>query len=188
VRPRKKLGCWSLGSTTLAKARSFVREPSVIDFVFSFAFPDMLKLGEVTVAIPKIAFNVESVQYKSVTFNCWDMGGRNSYLRPFWRHYYRSTQGVIFLVDSNGRDRIGDAASELEEMMSEDALKDCVLLVLANKQDLPNAMSVRGVAEGLRLRELRRRAWHVHGTCATVGDGLYEGLDWLMHAIKFGRK
>jgi small GTP-binding protein len=139
--------------------------------------------------IPTICFNLEMLQFKSVTFNCWDTGGQgNRHLRPIWRHFYQSTQGIIFVVNSNDRERIEDAATELEKVLSEDELKDAVLLVLANKQDLPNAMSVREVAEGLRLRELPNRAWIIHGTCATNGDGLFEGLDWLMHAIKFGRK
>jgi ADP-ribosylation factor protein 1 len=170
------------GKTTLFRERT-----SCAQFRLLMCFSDTLNLGEVSMTIPKIGFNVESVQYKSVTFNCWDIGTQNGDLRPLWRHHYQSTQGVIFLVDSNDRDLIDDAATELEKMMREDELKDACLLVLANKQDLPNAMSIRDVAEGLRLRELRRRAWHIEASCATSGEGLLEGLDWLVHAIEFGR-
>lgn len=57
-------------------------------------------------------------------------------------------------------------------------LRDAVLLVFANKQDLPNAMSASEITDKLGLNELRQRKWYIQSTCATTGDGLYEGLDW----------
>ena len=66
---------------------------------------------------------------------------------------------MIFVVDSNDRDRIGEAADELQRFLSEDELQECILLVLANKQDLPNAMSVEEVTEKMRLNSLRNRNW-----------------------------
>lgn len=50
------------------------------------------------------------------------------------------------MVDSNDRDRAGEAHDELQRMLGEDELRDAVLLVFANKQDLPNAMSVAEVS------------------------------------------
>jgi ADP-ribosylation factor protein 1 len=54
-----------------------------------------------------------------------------------WRHYYQNTQGLIFVVDSNDSDRIDAARDEMHRMLNEDELRDAVLLVFANKQDLP---------------------------------------------------
>ena len=54
---------------------------------------------------------------------------------------------------------------------------DIPILVLANKPDLPQAMKPADVAQKLGLNELSKRQWHVQGTCATNGDGLYEGLN-----------
>ena len=62
-------------------------------------------------------------------------------------------------MDSNDRERISEAADELQRFLSEDELQDCVLLVLANKQDLPNALSVKEVTEKMRLNSLRNRNW-----------------------------
>jgi ADP-ribosylation factor protein 1 len=64
-----------------------------------------LKLGEVVTTIPTIGFNVETVEYKNISFTVWDVGGQDK-IRPLWRHYYQNTQGLIFVVDSNDRDRI----------------------------------------------------------------------------------
>ena len=83
------------------------------------------------------------------------------------------------MVDSNDRDRIDDAKEELHRMLNEDELRDAVLLVFANKQDLPNAMNAADITDKLGLHSLRQRNWYIQATCATSGEGLYEGLDWL---------
>merc|ERR1712050_614790 len=123
---------------------------------------------------PTIGFNVETVEYKNISFQVWDIGGQDK-IRKLWRHYYQNTQGLIFVVDSNDRDRIEDARDELTKMLHEDEMREAVLLVLANKQDLPNAMTAAEVTEKLALHTLRHRQWFIQSACATRGDGLYVG-------------
>eukprot|EP01112_Ceratiomyxa_fruticulosa_P010238 TRINITY_DN26_c0_g1_i4.p1 TRINITY_DN26_c0_g1~~TRINITY_DN26_c0_g1_i4.p1 ORF type:complete len:182 (-),score=35.83 TRINITY_DN26_c0_g1_i4:284-829(-) len=141
-----------------------------------------LKLGEIVTTIPTIGFNVETVEYKNINFTVWDVGGQDK-IRPLWRHYFQNTQGLIFVVDSNDRERVNEANEELQKMLNEDELRDAVLLVFCNKQDLPNAMSVAEVTDKLGLHSLRNRKWYIQSTCATSGDGLYEGLDWLSNTL-----
>ncbi|GFY81016.1 ADP-ribosylation factor 1-like isoform X1 [Actinidia eriantha] len=141
-----------------------------------------LKLGEIVTTIPTIGFNVETVEYKNVSFTVWDVGGQDK-IRPLWRHYFQNTQGLIFVVDSNDKERISEAKDELHRMLSEDELRDAILLVFANKQDLPNAMSVSEITDKIGLHSLRQRRWYIQSTCATSGVGLYEGLDWLSSNI-----
>jgi len=141
-----------------------------------------LKLGEIVTTIPTIGFNVETVEYKNINFTVWDVGGQDK-IRPLWRHYFQNTQGLIFVVDSNDRERIGEASEELQKMLNEDELRDAALLVFANKQDLPNAMSVAEITDKLGLHSMRNRKWYIQSTCATSGDGLYEGLDWLSNVL-----
>lgn len=81
-------------------------------------------------------FNVETVEYKNIQFTVWDVGGQDK-IRPLWRHYFQNTQGIIFVVDSNDRDRVVEARDELQRMLNEDELREALLLVFANKQDLP---------------------------------------------------
>jgi ADP-ribosylation factor protein 1 len=146
-----------------------------------------LKLGEVVTTIPTIGFNVETVEYKNLSFTVWDVGGQDK-IRPLWRHYYQGTNGLIYVVDSNDRDRIEDAREELTKMLNEDDMRDAVLLVFANKQDLPQAMPAAEVTEKLGLHNLRSRQWFIQSACATTGDGLYEGLDWLSRTLSSGKK
>ncbi|XP_041485285.1 uncharacterized protein LOC121431693 [Lytechinus variegatus] len=146
-----------------------------------------LKLGEIVTTIPTIGFNVETVEYKNISFTVWDVGGQDK-IRPLWRHYYQNTQGLIFVVDSNDRERMGEAKDELNRMLNEDELRDAALLVFANKQDLPNAATVGDITDKLGLNGLHSRRWYIQSTCATSGDGLYEGLDWLSNELKNTRK
>lgn len=142
-----------------------------------------LKLGEIVTTIPTIGFNVETVEYGNIQFTVWDVGGQDK-IRPLWRHYFQNTQGIIFVVDSNDRDRIIEAREELQRMLNEDELRNAVLLIFANKQDLPNAMNAAEITDKLGLHSMRQRQWFIQSTCATSGDGLYEGLDWLSGALK----
>merc|ERR1712039_686962 len=112
-----------------------------------------LKLGEVVTPIPTIGFNVEEVSYKNISFHVWDVGGQDK-IRTLWRHYYTNTQGIIFVVDSNDRDRIDDARDELHKMINDEELKDAIVLVYANKQDLPE-LTTPEVTEKLGLHTIR---------------------------------
>jgi ADP-ribosylation factor 1/2 len=114
------------------------------------------------------------------------------------RSDFQNTEAIIFVVDSNDRERVSEAREELQRLLINAELRDALLLVLANKQDLPNAMHAAEITDKLELQDLRQRTWHVQAchpsniifilfdysyflqaTCATSGDGLQEGLEWL---------
>jgi ADP-ribosylation factor protein 1 len=139
-----------------------------------------LNLGEITYTIPSIGFNVETIHYQNITFNAWDIGTHDEIrLQQQRNHYYPHTHGIIFVIDSHDKDRIGLAKEELHRMMAEHGLNGSALLIIANKQDLQGAMKPAEVAEALSLTNLKEIKWHVQGACANVGDGLLEGFDWL---------
>jgi ADP-ribosylation factor protein 1 len=123
-----------------------------------------------------LGFNVETVEYKNISFTVWDVGGQDK-IRPLWRHCassivatpsiltthldFQNTQGIIFVVDSNDRERVSEAREELQRMLNEDELRDALLLVFANKQDLPNAMNAAEITDKLGLHGLRQRTWYI---------------------------
>ena len=110
-----------------------------------------LRLGDIETRTPTIGFNVETVKYKNITFYSWDVGGSDR-LRPLWKHYFDAAQGLIFVVDSSDRDRIDEAREELDRTLRLEQLATSKVLIVANKQDLPNAMSPGMVANCLGLR------------------------------------
>ena len=71
-----------------------------------------LQMGEVVTTVPTIGFNVETVQYKNLRFQVWDLGGQTS-IRPYWRCYYQNTNAVIYVVDSADSDRMSICKQEL---------------------------------------------------------------------------
>lgn len=143
-----------------------------------------LNIGDTVHTIPTIGFNVENVTYKNIEFNCWDVGGQKK-IRSLWYHYFQGTDAVIFVIDSNDRERIFEAQSELNVLMNHDLLRHAKLLIYANKQDLPNSMSTSEVVEKLNLQgTMISTEWFVQGCTAVSGEGLYEGLDWLSDKLR----
>eukprot|EP00747_Dinoflagellata_sp_TGD_P179243 gnl/TRDRNA2_/TRDRNA2_29752_c0_seq1.p1 gnl/TRDRNA2_/TRDRNA2_29752_c0~~gnl/TRDRNA2_/TRDRNA2_29752_c0_seq1.p1 ORF type:complete len:243 (-),score=58.14 gnl/TRDRNA2_/TRDRNA2_29752_c0_seq1:91-819(-) len=146
-----------------------------------------LRLGEVETTIPTIGFNVEHLEHKSAykitSFTAWDVGGRDK-IRGLWRFYYRETDALVFVVDSNDRGRIEETKDQLYDLLNEEELRDVPLLVFANKQDLPGSMTADEIVNKLSLHAIRGRLWHIQASCATTGDGLYDGLEWLSDAKK----
>ncbi|CAM0144531.1 unnamed protein product [Urochloa decumbens] len=140
-----------------------------------------LKTGEVaSTTIATVGFNIETIEYKNISFTFWDVGG-NSPNRPLWKYYFHDTQGIVFVIDSGDRARIRLARDELNTLLNAEELRDAALLVLANKQDLAKAMSSAEMAQelGLHHQSLGNRRWHIQSARATSGEGLYEGLEWL---------
>ena len=68
-----------------------------------------------------------------------DVGGQDK-IRPLWRHYYTGTQGLIFVVDCADRDRIDEARQELHRIINDREMRDAIILIFANKQDLPEGI------------------------------------------------
>eukprot|EP00005_Dracoamoeba_jomungandri_P000879 CAMPEP_0174251876 /NCGR_PEP_ID=MMETSP0439-20130205/1566_1 /TAXON_ID=0 /ORGANISM="Stereomyxa ramosa, Strain Chinc5" /LENGTH=184 /DNA_ID=CAMNT_0015332313 /DNA_START=37 /DNA_END=591 /DNA_ORIENTATION=+ len=139
-----------------------------------------LKLGEVVRSAPTIGFNVEVVQYKSLQCTVWDVGGQSK-IRTVWKHYYKSADGIIFVIDSNDRQRLDEAAMELKNMFeTSEQLNGAFLLIFANKQDLGGAAKVPEILEALQLDTIKGAQNHyVQPCCATTGEGIHEGFEWI---------
>ena len=95
-----------------------------------------------------VGFNVETVTFQNTKLQVWDLGGQTG-LRPYWRCYYQDTNAVVYVIDSADRERLEVARQELELMLQEEELKGAPVLILANKQDLPNAMNEQEVRTNL---------------------------------------
>ena len=136
-----------------------------------------LQIGDVVSTIPTIGFNVETLQYKNVKFQVWDLGGQTS-IRPYWSCYYGGTKAVIYVIDSSDHARLQLSKNELHSLLGEEELKNAKLLIFANKQDVAGAASAAEVTEKLGLTELKDREWTIVKSVATKGTGLDEGMDW----------
>ncbi|KDO16125.1 hypothetical protein SPRG_18340 [Saprolegnia parasitica CBS 223.65] len=174
--PNKKtrlvmLGLDAVGKTTLLYQLQRTLHPT----------DDSSNMEPIT-TISTIGFNVERFQLQGLDCTLWDVGG-NYRLSSIVRHYYEGADAILFVVDTTDRARMGSARDHLHNILASDDLRDAVLLVYGNKQDLPQAMSIADVTEALQLHAVRQR-WFVQACCATTGDGLYDGLRWLATALR----
>lgn len=147
-----------------------------------------LHLNEVVTTIPTVGFNVERVEYKKMDMTIWDIGGQSK-LRPLWRHYYVNTDALVFVIDSSDQERLEEARDEMFNVLRDPNMRECkTVLIFLNKQDLPDAVSPSFMVDKLGLHSaagnpLKHRNWFMQACCATTGDGVYEGLDWLSSAL-----
>lgn len=143
-----------------------------------------LKTGKVTETVPTIGFNVESVKHGNISFDIWDVGGQDR-LRPLWRQYYAGTSGIIFVVDSNDTSRFELAKNELHYLMKEVELQYAILVVIANKQDLPKAVKPDKLKTILELDKLNRENEIFAAVANNPKDkGIRNALDWLSKNMK----
>ncbi|KAL7630843.1 UNVERIFIED_CONTAM: hypothetical protein RMT77_018873 [Armadillidium vulgare] len=138
--------------------------------------------SKVKTTTPTNGMNAESVYYKNFPLNMFDLSGREK-VRPLWTCYYYSAKGIIYIVDSNDSSRLEEAKEELYKLLWFAEVQNCPVLVYANKQDFPEAVSPEGVSDALDMMSLGSRPWHVQGSCAVEGIGVFEGLDWLLSNI-----
>lgn len=135
------------------------------------------KLREHINCVPTTAFNVETVRpSKELKFKIWDVGGRDQN-RPLWKAYVRQTDALIFVVDCANEPRIEEAREELFNLVNSAQLNGAPILVLANKQDKPNAVRPTELINKLSLHNLNtKHLWFVQPTSAKIGEGICEGL------------
>ena len=148
---------------------------------------------------PTVGSNYERYEWKGVNFGLIDIGGQTS-LRSSWSQYFVGTSAIILVIDSSDAGRLPLAKAELDKLTQAEVrplylsrpssngqeLKSSLLLVLANKQDLPlgqGRLTPAQVSEALGLTDLRQREWQIMGCSALTGEGLMEGMDWMVSKL-----
>ena len=126
-----------------------------------------------------IFFNLECILYKGCNFTLRDLGGEKA--RILWRHYFQSANAIIFVIDSTDNDNIEDAIEEFRKLLTEEDLKGCPFLIMANRQDLENAESPDEIKK--KFGEIIGRKFEVIGTSAITGQGIKEGYEWVFNTI-----
>lgn len=137
---------------------------------------------DVSTISPTLGFNIKTLEHRGFKLNIWDVGGQKS-LRSYWRNYFESTDGLVWVVDSADRLRLEDCKQELSSLLLEERLAGATLLVFANKQDLPGALSKEAIQEALGLDDIKTHHWCIIGCSAVTGENLLMGVDWLLDDI-----
>jgi len=134
----------------------------------------------------KFAFPLNQNQTYTHTYsyklNFWDVGGQTT-IRSYWRNYFEQTDGVIWVVDSGDRIRLQDTKEELHNLLLQEKLAGATLLVFCNKQDIEGSLTMAEIREILDLDGIKTRHWGSIGCSAVTGEGLLEGIDWIVTDI-----
>jgi small GTP-binding protein len=167
--------------------KSFHRDSSILilglDNAGKTAILYSLQLGEViNYTVPTIGFNVEEVQIDNLSIKMWDIGGQDK-IRALWPHYFQQSSGIVFVVDSNDQDRLPHAKIELHTLISHKDNVGNPFLILANKQDLPNAIDKETLVRELQLETVTTSKWYVVECSATKNQRARLGFEWLASNI-----
>ncbi|KOX72986.1 ADP-ribosylation factor-like protein 5A [Melipona quadrifasciata] len=87
-------------------------------------------------------------------------------------------------ADSTDRERLGVIREELYSMLNHEELSKANVLVYANKQDLKGSMTAAEISRQLDLTSIKKHQWHIQSCCALTGEGLYQGLEWIVGRLK----
>jgi ADP-ribosylation factor-like protein 3 len=166
----------SIGNKTELEARLIVLG---LDNAGKTTILKKLSDEDITQIMPTQGFNVKSLNHGKFKLNVWDIGGQKS-IRPYWRNYFETTAGVIYVIDSSDRRRLEETGVELQQLLEEEKLAAIPLLIYANKQDLLSALSVEEITQGLNLHTIRDRQWFISPCSAKDGSGLQSGLEFIV--------
>lgn len=144
-----------------------------------------LKLAKDIVTNPTIGFNVEMIELeKSLALTVWDVGGQEK-MRSVWGDYCEHTDGLVYVVDSTDRERLDASRREFELILKNEHIKNVPVVLLANKQDIPGALTAEDITRMFKVKKLCcNRNWYVQPCCAITGDGLAEGFRKLTEFVK----
>ena len=123
-----------------------------------------------------------------MNFTLWDVSGQATRL---WKHYFDKINAIIFVVDSNDRERIARAADELQKVVEDQELEGAPILVFSNKQDLQGAMGPDEVIEQLKLKDMpesKKKDISFQSCSAKTGEGVWEGIGKLGDSISLFEK
>ena len=139
---------------------------------------------DITTISPTLGFNIKTLEHRGYTLNVWDVGGQTT-IRSYWRNYFEQTDGLVWVVDSADRRRLQQCKDELHKLLDQEKLAGASVLVFANKQDLVGALSSNDIREALALSSdiFTGRHWEIHPCSAVTGEGLVDGIDWIVRDI-----
>ncbi len=142
-----------------------------------------LSIGEFVNTTPTIGSNVEEINYNNVKLQAWDLGGQES-TRSVWDVYFVNTDAIIYVIDTHD-ETYDDSKTQFYKLLSNETLKNAVILIYANKQDLPGAKSVAEIIQIYELDTIKDHIWHIQPCSAQTGEGLITGMKWLSDQLVF---
>ncbi|CAA0830069.1 GTP-binding protein 1 [Striga hermonthica] len=137
--------------------------------------------------VPTVGLNIGRVEVSNTKLIFWDLGGQPG-LRSIWEKYYEEAHAVIYVIDAACPSRFEDSKSALEKVLRHEDLQGAPLLILANKQDLEDAVSVDELSQYLDLKKLDERVYTFQAVSAIDGLGIKESVNWLVDSMERSKR
>lgn len=142
---------------------------------------------------PTIAFGISHIVIENSVLGLIDVGGQRKFLdMRYHERFVRTADGLIFVVDSSERN------FRYDEQWLEDALEltsdQIPIVVIANKQDLPNALSPEFLKTNFLDKIMKEKAYDIFGTVAAdpggvrSGENVEQAFKYLVNKLKGNRK
>eukprot|EP01117_Protostelium_nocturnum_P018653 TRINITY_DN783_c0_g1_i1.p1 TRINITY_DN783_c0_g1~~TRINITY_DN783_c0_g1_i1.p1 ORF type:complete len:186 (-),score=63.86 TRINITY_DN783_c0_g1_i1:110-667(-) len=129
--------------------------------------------------LPTIGFNMKKITKGNVTIKLWDIGGQPRF-RSMWERYCRGVNAIVFVVDASDNEKFETASKELRELLDKPPLAGIPLLVLANKNDLPEAATSDEIISKLELKNISGREVCCYSISAKNQVNIDVTLEWLI--------
>lgn len=90
----------------------------------------------------------------------WDLGGQEN-LRYAWDAYYQGADAIVYVIDSADDSQMQDSKAEFANVLNHNELREAVILVFANKADMPTARNIEDLIEIYEFNEITSHEWKV---------------------------
>ncbi|KAL5507377.1 ARL3 [Sanghuangporus vaninii] len=155
---------------------------------------------------PTVGQNMGKITLPSTVLQFFDLGGQTG-IRNIWPKYYDDCHAVVFIIDAADRERLNEGWEVFDSVLSSPQILHVPLLLLANKQDAPESLSVEEIRESYEgwyqgKKDSARRTYgeeadrrherfaslDVMGVSALEGTGVNAAVDWLFIRVQNSRR
>ncbi|XP_053213873.1 ADP-ribosylation factor-related protein 1-like [Panonychus citri] len=132
-----------------------------------------------------VGLNIGKIEYKGIVMNFWDLGGQHE-LQSLWDKYYSESHGIIYIIDSADIERVDESKEAFDNMIANEHLAGIPLLIVANKQDIPEALSLDRIKTIFKSTDpkIGQRDVQSISVSALNSQGISESIDWITNCIK----
>ncbi|CAM9376273.1 unnamed protein product, partial [Ectocarpus fasciculatus] len=132
---------------------------------------------------PTVGLNVGKMDVGGCKLTFWDLGGQVR-VRSLWEKYYADAHGLIFVMDSADVGRFEEARMAFDTVKEQGELHGVPLMMLANKQDLPEAISTADISVQFDMHKITKVAFRLQPCSGLTCDGVTEGIHWIVDEAK----
>ncbi|XP_065662319.1 ADP-ribosylation factor-related protein 1 isoform X2 [Hydra vulgaris] len=134
---------------------------------------------------PTVGMNMGKIDLKTAVLVLWDLGGQNE-LQSLWSKYFSDCHGIIYVIDSSDTHRFEESYKCFSSLILDEQLKGVPLLVLSNKRDKANSVNSEAIKNIFNhsSHNIGRRDCMLHEVSALKGEGITEGIEWMLQCVK----